>query len=207
MSQDNTFDDLRTRLLAGDERAAAGIHARFVRKLTVLASRRLGVLARSRADRDVEDVVQSAFRSAFIRLRKGDLEPDGWDGLWRLLIVITLRKCGQRIDYLRAACRDVARDATLSTPSLESWTALARDPSPDEATVLAETMTAWLDGLDDDQRRIIDLGLQGYSTETIAQSLGRSQRTVRRARFHAERALCQALEGDSAESIRSSIAE
>ena len=40
---------------------------------------------------------------------RGQFEVDDWENLWSLLVVITLRKCGQRRDYLRAERRDAAR--------------------------------------------------------------------------------------------------
>ena len=36
-------------------------------------------------------------------------ELSGWDGLWSLLTLITLRKCGHQTRHFRAACRDVRR--------------------------------------------------------------------------------------------------
>jgi hypothetical protein len=43
--------------------------------------------------------------SFFARLGRGRLEFDGWEQLWGLLVVITLRKCGKQRDYLRARLR------------------------------------------------------------------------------------------------------
>lgn len=60
---------------------------------------RLVGLARARLDQrlptkvDPEDVVQSAFRSFFVRCADDRFDLGSWDSLWSLLTVITVRKC------------------------------------------------------------------------------------------------------------------
>jgi hypothetical protein len=44
----------------------------------------------------------------------------------------------------------------------------AREPQPDEAAVLAETVGQFLDGLEDRERPIVELRLQGYTAAEIA---------------------------------------
>ena len=60
---------------------------------------------------DPEDVVQSAYKSFLIRYGKADLSTEGWDGLWGLLTLITIRKCADRAHYHQADCRDLHREA------------------------------------------------------------------------------------------------
>ena len=48
--------------------------------------------------------------------------------------------------------------------------------------VLAETVEQLLRGLDGDERQVIQLSLQGYSTQEIARQLNRAERSVRRLR-------------------------
>jgi DNA-binding CsgD family transcriptional regulator len=48
-------------------------------------------------------------------------------------------------------------------------------------------------GLTEEERRIVDLKLQQYTHEEIAQRLGRSERTVRRLLKHIEACLLQSL--------------
>jgi RNA polymerase sigma-70 factor (ECF subfamily) len=59
---------------------------------------------------------------------------------------------------------------------------VGREPSPEEAALLAETVEALLRGLDEHERQIIEMSLQGYSTQEISASLGRAERSVRRLR-------------------------
>jgi RNA polymerase sigma-70 factor (ECF subfamily) len=55
-------------------------------------------------------------------------------------------------------------------------------PTPLEAAALGETVEQLLAGLDEDERPILELSLQGYTTQEISARLGRAERTVRRLR-------------------------
>jgi RNA polymerase sigma-70 factor (ECF subfamily) len=128
-------------------------------------------------------VVQSVFKSFFVRQRAGKVALADWGDLWGLLVTITLRKCGRQIEAFHAACRDVRREARCPTPadaSAPRWEAADPEPTPAEAAVLAETLEQLLRGFDDRQREIITLALQGYSHAEIGTQVGRTQRTVRR---------------------------
>lgn len=131
---------------------------------------------------DPEDVVQSAYKSFYIRLARGEFQLDDWENAWGVLTTITLRKCGHRIEYLRAACRDIALE-TSPPPSRDdssaAWEPIARGPTPAEAIVLAELVERLLDGLDDRERQIVLLRLQGFTEQEIATQVGRTDRTVR----------------------------
>src|SRR6187402_3281387 len=97
--------------MASDEsRSTQADFERFTRRLIGLA--RGHIDARLRHKVDLEDVVQSAYKSFFLRYGEGALATEGWDGLWGLLTVITLRKCADRARYHQAECRDVKREQT-----------------------------------------------------------------------------------------------
>jgi RNA polymerase sigma-70 factor (ECF subfamily) len=166
------------RLRAGDEDAAAEVLYRFAHRLVALARAQLE--SKIRQKEDPEDVVQSVFRSFFRRGREGQFQIDDWESLWGILTVITLRKCGNRIEYFHAARRDVQREAQLLT-SRESgvnWEAVARDPTPAEAAMLAETVEQMMRGLDESDRQIVSLHLQGYTAPEISAEVGYAERTV-----------------------------
>jgi RNA polymerase sigma factor (sigma-70 family) len=134
---------------------------------------------------DPEDVVQSAYKSFLVRYGDGALAAEGWEGLWGLLTLITIRKCADRARYYQADCRDLHREAgtARSSDSSAVWHDVAgREPTPDEATVLAETVTGLLHQLSGDERTIVELSLQGYSTQEISEQTGRAERSVRRLR-------------------------
>src|SRR5262249_33355905 len=131
MSPDTPFPEVMARLRGGDEEAAAAVFPRFARRLVGLARRQFASGLGPRAD--AEDIVQSVYRSFFTRQGQGEFRLFDWDGLWGLLTVITLRKCANRLKYLRRECRDLGREVPLEDaggPEAGGWQALTREPSP-----------------------------------------------------------------------------
>jgi len=184
MSSHASFAELMGRLRAGEDAAARAVFEQYARRLVGLARKHLDT--RLAAKVDPEDVVQSAYKSFFVRHREGLLEVGSWDGLWGILTLITLRKCADRAAYYRAEKRDYTREAAAGAdpedaPPLIDL-ALDREPSPQEALVLAETVEALFRDLDDDERAILELSLQGLSTTEISERLDRAERSVRRLR-------------------------
>ena len=192
MSPNDSFAVLMVRLRTGEDAAAREVFVRFAARLAGLARRHLD--ARVGAKVDPEDVVQSAYKSFFLRQRDGTLDVGTWDGLWGLLTMITLRKCADRAAYYRAEKRDVARETSTgsaddSTPGVVDM-ALDREPQPDEAAALAETVEALFRTIEDpDERAILELSLQGHTATEISEQLGRAERSVRRIREHIRKRL------------------
>jgi RNA polymerase sigma factor (sigma-70 family) len=190
MEQADTFDDLMARLRVGDDRAAAEVHRRYAHRLIVLAHRQFDSWVRDRAD--PEDVVQSVFKSFFARYERGQLALNDWGDIWGMLVVISVRKCSRRRASLRTARRNAALEVTWSATGEASTSGLAasrREPTPEEAAMLAETVSEWLKGLEPAERTIMELDLQGLTYAEIAARLRRSERTVRRVRQRVEERL------------------
>jgi RNA polymerase sigma-70 factor (ECF subfamily) len=181
MTEEPSLADLLARLRDGDEGAATAIYNRFAGRLIALARGKLDV--RTRQKIDPEDVIQSAFRSFFIRQADGQFDLDDWDSLWNLLVVITLRKCGHQVERFRTARRDVRREAA-PPPDVggadAAWEAIAREPLPAEAAALADLVAQIMHGLDRNQQRIVELRLQGYGLAEIGRLIGCGERTVQR---------------------------
>ena len=175
----DSFVEFVAKLRGGDDAAAREMFGRFAHQLIALALRHLNTGLRQRVD--PEDVVQSAYKSFFVRYQAGDLDIVNWNSLWGLLTLITVRKCAKRAAYHRAECRDAARE--LSPPRQEEaapWLEpLGREPTPLEAAVLGETIEQLFAGLDEHERPVLELSLQGYTTREISEQLGRAERTVR----------------------------
>jgi RNA polymerase sigma factor (sigma-70 family) len=176
MAADDSFDRLMSRLRSGEDTAAQEVVERFGRRLVGLARQQFGDMLARKAD--PEDVVQSAYKSFFARHRDGRLEVDDWDALWRLLTLLTLRKVADRAEYFQAARRDAAREGSGDIV----LSALDRDPRPEEAAALAETVEALFRETDEHERPVLELSLQGYSAPEISERLGRAERSVRRLR-------------------------
>jgi RNA polymerase sigma-70 factor (ECF subfamily) len=187
MIQSDSFAGVLARLDAWDEDAAAEIVRRSTGRLIGLARAWLG--ARARPLVDPEDVVQSVYRSFFTRRRDGQFRLETWDDLWSLLMVITRRKCANRVEFLRARRRDAAREIATATPTgdLDRLGETAdSNPTPDEAAMLAETVSELMRGLDRDDREAVELLLQGYTIPEISERLGHAERTLRRLRNRME---------------------
>ena len=134
---------------------------------------------------DPEDVVQSAYKSFFLRYGAGKLEVHDWGNLWALLTTITLRKCFDRVEYHRAARRDSEREVVAHAGAAGTepwWEAVDREPTPEEAAVLAEIVEQLMLDSPENERPIIELILQGYTAREISQRVGRAERSVRRLR-------------------------
>ena len=67
----------------------------------------------------------------------------------------------------------------IDTPAAPVRTRPKVEPTPLEAAILSETVEQLLAGLDEEERPILELSLQGYSTREISERLGRAERTVR----------------------------
>jgi RNA polymerase sigma-70 factor, ECF subfamily len=174
----DSFAEFLSRLQAGADTAAQDLFERFTHQLITLAHRHIEAGLRHKTD--PEDVVQSAYKSFFCRYGAGNLNIANWNSLWGLLTLITVRKCAERAAYHRAECRDTAREVSPrgneAAPPLEPF---GREPTPLEAAVLTETVEQLNTSLDEEERPILELSLQGYSTREISERLGRAERTVR----------------------------
>lgn len=181
MEESKSFDGLCSGLRAGDSDSARELFTRFATRLVALARSRLDTRLRQKVD--PEDVVQSVYKSFFIRAADGQFEFDNWDNLWTILAVITLRKCGHRVEHFRAACRDIRREQSPAgfnpDESVASFQAIARDPQPSEAALFTETLERVMQQLNVREREVLTLRLQGHSTAEIAPLVQRTDRTVR----------------------------
>jgi RNA polymerase sigma-70 factor (ECF subfamily) len=175
----DSFAEHQARLQARDDTAAQELFERFAGRLIALARSRFATALQHKVD--PEDVVQSAYKSFFHRYDEGKFKLGGWDSLWGLLTVITLRKCAQRVAYYRAEARDPAREVSAPpTEAGESWREpLGREPTPLEAVEFTETVEQLFAAMSEEDRPVLELSLQGHTTQEISERLGRAERTVR----------------------------
>src|SRR3954449_1713612 len=170
MTDDDTFSRLMARLRSGEDAAAREVFERFAGRLVALARGRFNRLLARKVD--PEDVVQSAFKSFFVRHRAGKLDVGDCGGLWNLLALITLRKCADRAEYFRAERRDATREATGQSGGGGAgggrggggrggaWRgAVAGEPRPEEAVILTETVEHLLRGASAHERPVLELSL------------------------------------------------
>ncbi len=125
--------------------------------------------------------MQSAWKSFFRRQAAGELDLTSWDGLWSLLMVITLRKCAKRAHHFQADRRDVRREvAAEGTEGDARLEGAARDATPFETAVLIELVEHLFRGLKDRECQMLQHSLEGYTAPEIGSRVGASERSVYR---------------------------
>ena len=180
MGDPKPFADLLDDLRNGDEHAAAQIVEEYTDALVAVARRQMGAKLARRLD--AEDIVQSTYRSLFIRIENGEYELGSGRDLWKLLVTMALNKVRRKSKYHRAAKRNMNLDQSVvaSAAAPLAYEARASGPTPDDAAALVDELQAALERIPERDRQIIELRLQGCSTAEISEQVGRAERSVRR---------------------------
>jgi len=185
-----SFCMLMKELVDGREDAAAQIVQQYTAALVAVARREISPKLARRID--PEDVVQSAYRSFFVRMGRGEYELGNGKELWKLLLTITLNKVRKQGKFHHAQKRNVANDRSAGASSMAARIvdlARSEEPGPEDAAMLIDEVAALLAALPEGDRPIIELRLQGYNSVEIAKQTGRAERSVRRILERAERRL------------------
>jgi DNA-directed RNA polymerase specialized sigma24 family protein len=177
-------------LKSGGDDSAQRLWERYFDRLVRLAKHKLRSTAAGGGVEDEEDAALSAFDSFCRGAARGRYS---WlsdrDGLWRLLVVITVRKAVDQIQRRNAAKRGAARvvgesdlvdgDGDSAAAGLDRF--VGPGPSPELAALVAEEYRRLRSRLGDDSLRLVlDLSLEGYRREEIAERIGRTVKTVGR---------------------------
>jgi hypothetical protein len=175
---------------AGDFAAAQPLWERYFARMVELARARLR--ARSACARDAaideEDAALSAFDSLCAGLARGKFpQLADRDDLWRLLVVITTRKVSvqaRRQIRQKRGGGQVRLASDLAEPGSDDDVlarAVASEPTPEFAAMVAEEYRVLLDRLGDDiLRKVAILRMEGFTTDAISLQLGCARRTVAR---------------------------
>ena len=192
---DDVSIQLLERVRTGDEQAAADLFDRYVNRLIGLTRNRLsGKLARRV---DPEDIVQSAYRSFFLRAQDGQFTLERSGDLWRLLTAITLNKLRMQAKYHGAQKRSMGDEESIASGSMYGVAPerVATEPTPDDAAALEEQLERIMGALKPLERQMLEMRLQSYTIDEIAAEVGRSERTVRRLLDRLKTYLEQELSG------------
>jgi DNA-directed RNA polymerase specialized sigma24 family protein len=173
---------------AGDEAGLERIWERYFGQVVQYVRSRLGT--RWRKARDEEDVALSVFDGLWRGVKAGRFPRlDDRDNLWKILVGVAARKAADVVRDERCQKRGggnvmdetTLRDAEgdLSGAGLER--ALASDPTPEFALMVAEECERRLSTLKDPMlRRIALLKLEGFENEEIKVEIGCALRTIER---------------------------
>jgi RNA polymerase sigma factor (sigma-70 family) len=176
-------------LKAGGDSAAQHLWERYFDRLVHLARARLRSAPRAGAVEDEEDAALSAFDS-FCRGAASGRFPhvSDRDDLWRLLVVITVRKVLAQLQRQSAQKRGGGRlvgESAVIGPDAALRGGMdrlsAHEPSPEMAAQVVEEYRRLRASLRTEAlRQVLDLRLEGYTREEIAQRLGCAERAVKR---------------------------
>ena len=117
--------------------------------------------------------------------------------MWRLLGAITLHKVREQRRFHLRKKRGLNLEDWLGPNAIAEVNVADKEPSPEVVAEWAEQMEVVLGGLDDEQRRLVDLRLQGNTQEEIATAMEISERTVRRLTKTIQGRLNRMLENSS----------
>ncbi len=177
------------RVREGDELAATELYERYAARVFGLV--RSQMAEQLRAQVEPEDVVQSIFKSIFRGMNSGGYNAPPAGTLWQLIAVIAVHKVRRNATRRMAAKRDSRR--TESLDQLDYIAARDRE-SPEEIELAIREAIECLKAT---EQEAVLLRIQGYTVEEIADSLGRSRRTVERQLQRARELLAGMLMPDS----------
>lgn len=171
-------------LQEGEQAAVEALWQRYFPRLVGLARHRLGEVPRHAADE--EDVALSAFDSFCRRAEIGQFpQLQDREGLWRLLVAITVAKATNLIRHENALKRGGGKRRLEETqgeqelPLIEE--VVSREPTPEFAAEVAEQCRRLMQVLGDKTlERIAVLRMEGYAVLEIAERMQLSERSVER---------------------------
>jgi RNA polymerase sigma-70 factor (ECF subfamily) len=166
-------------LRANDQDAARQLVDRYLDRLVALARRRLSQRLASRVD--PEDVVQSVFRTFFCRAKEGKFQIKDQDDLCKLLMRITVHKVLKQVEHHTAGKRDPRLETEQGNRTLERMSELlAHEPTPEAEVLFLDQLESLMAQLKPQERKILEMRMQGYNNEEIATELGIYDRKIRR---------------------------
>lgn len=169
--------DLIAVLRVGDnqavDQAATILFDRYMGRLIALSRKLMsGQLARKVGP---EDVAQSAYKSFLLRARAGEFTLGESNDVWKLLAAMVLNKIRQHVHKFSTGKRQLAREVDYA----DARVLCSREPSPEEAAMLADEVKRLLQELPERHRRVAVLFLQGYSAAEISSETHYSPERVR----------------------------
>jgi DNA-directed RNA polymerase specialized sigma24 family protein len=179
---------------AGDPAAVQQLWERYFRRLVGLARLKLGHAPRRAADE--EDIALSALDSFCRHAEEGRfLQLSDRDSLWRLLVVLTVRKVQHLVRDEARQKRVPNRPMADRCPDPDEASVLeqvfCREPTPDMEAQMTEEYGELLRRLGDSELETIALlRMEGYTVEEIAQKLGFVGRSIKR-KLHQIRTIWQ----------------
>jgi len=156
-----------------DDTAIGEFWKEHQKQLKRIAARYISVPLKQRFDD--QDIAQSAFRSFARQMHEQDFEFDNRNDVANLLFAIAANKAKEKARYHLRQKRGIDQEVYISHLANLDRT----EPTPDEQVAFSEILELIGDFAEDEQK-IIQLRMDGYSQKDIATQLRCSERTVRR---------------------------
>jgi len=173
------WQNLIAGIRTGNDEACREFWEKYGPMIERLADRNLATMIRRREGPD--DVVQSACRTFFRRAQDGEFQLPNSNALWSLLCTITLNKIRQKGRFHNRKKRGMTREQTMETSSGSGVSQLAgKDFEGIEAVAFSDELEHVLSRLEEEERQVVDLKLQEFTNDEIAEKIHRSERSVRR---------------------------
>ena len=168
-------DDWFESLAQGDPDVEAEFWQKYGEPLQRVAQRQISQSLGKRVD--AEDIVQSACRTFFRRVRQGEFQCEDSGDLWRLMLTITLNKARMQARFHSRGRRAMNREQVLGANDSAMSGGVEEAI---EAVDFADFLESIFNQLDHEQGEILRRLLDEQTQEEIAKAVGCSDRTVRR---------------------------
>lgn len=181
---DDDWDRLIVGLREGDPEVVTEFYNRHMQALRAIADNHIAPGLRRRVA--ASDVVQSVFQSFFHGAQAGRFQFADNEKLWSLMCAITLTKVREKIRYHLREKRNVNRETQPVGSSDQAHNAdglellSAGELSSEVAVEFSEQFEKLMAALDDEEQQVLSLKMEDRTNDEIAQSVGISERTVRR---------------------------
>jgi RNA polymerase sigma-70 factor (ECF subfamily) len=171
MAEDpETFAALLARARQGDPNALTQLVEQYEPKIRLVARVRLGPALRPYLDS--LDLVQSVHHSILLGLRRGKFALSSPEELLALALTLVRRKLARHWRHLQRQQR--LSDGPTAVGNLPQLLTALSSPQPDpaQAAQFNDQVRYLCDHLNETERRLLELRLQGYSTAEMAEALG-----------------------------------
>ena len=165
---ENEFAALLARARLGDAAALEELARRYEPEVRLVAHVQLGPALRPHLDS--MDLVQSVHRSLMLGLRAGKFEVGSSDQLVALALTLVRRKVARKWRHLRRQQRLSSGPGGELARALASLAAPGTEPA--EAAQIDDSLRHLCAAMDETERRVIELRLEGHSTAEVARELG-----------------------------------
>jgi RNA polymerase sigma-70 factor (ECF subfamily) len=163
------FEGLVRRARAGESGALEELARQYEPKVRIVARVLLGPALRPYLDS--MDLVQSVHRSLLCGLREEKLDLATPDGLLHLALTMVRRKAARQWRKLQRQKRLDGEGGDPDLPGLLASLSCSQ-PGPAEAAQGSDRLRQLCEHLSAEERRVLELRLQGYTTDEIARELG-----------------------------------